>query len=100
MTTEFLELRHLVEWNPMDPYPFRVYWVLPGKWRKYDNYPHLLLLTEMEDFIKDANIDGKENRQFFGQYKNWNQSERTGFSFAKEQDACMFWMRFNGAENK
>jgi hypothetical protein len=54
----------------------------------------------MEDFIKDANIDGKENRQFFGQYKNWNQSERTGFSFAREQDACMFWMRFNGAENK
>jgi hypothetical protein len=100
MMTDTLELRHLTEWLPQEPYRFRVYWSLKEKWFKNGNRPYLLLLGEMEDFIKEFNIDGKEYIEFYGQYKNWNQSANTGFSFAKQEDAMWFWLRFNGAENK
>jgi hypothetical protein len=95
-----LVLRHLREWLPQDPFPYRVYWKKQGERFPYDNHPHVLLLNTMEVFIKDQEWQLQhywENQS--NVYKNWETSFHTGFRFKREENAMLFWLRFNGDDN-
>jgi hypothetical protein len=97
-----LVLRHLKEWHPNNPYPYRVYWAKIGERFPYNNKPHSLFLNEMENFIKDQEwlLMPYWEPRLNTQNKNWSTSFHTGFRFKREEDAMLFWLRFNGDLNE
>jgi hypothetical protein len=94
-------LRHLKEWHPDDPFPYRVYWDKKGERFPYDNKPHSMLFEEMQNFIIDQDLELTYHweSKSTDQYKNWNTTFHTGFRFRRQEDAMMFLLRFNGDAN-
>jgi len=96
-----LVLRHLKEWHPEDPFPYRVYWEKKDERFPYGNRPHTMLLNEMENFIRDQEwkLESYWESKSNDYYKSWNTTFHSGFRFKCQEDSMLFWLRFNGDAN-